>query len=382
MKIVHVCIGSGPAVFTSHGGAIQRRVTEMALAQVQRGHDVAVFSPGSENRRAEIRGVLVNYVAPRIADPWKRLEYQLRVTAAIRRSHRRADVLHFHSEPEGAVLSRGLRALQVMSYDFYSFHGLEKGSTMYPLYRRALMTYDILLPCSHYCQSASCDYWGIPEAHTQVLFNGVNVKQFKPDAEAGERERAHLDVKGKVVVYLGRVCSQKGTDTLLEAYAEVRRTLPDTSLLIAGPIERFAGTGKTGEAEESSWRERMDAAGAEYLGSVHEDRLVGLLNLADVFVMPTRELEIFGMAAVEAQACGAPVIASDHGGLREVVPDGAGLRFPPGDATSLARALLQLLSDDELRARLGRGAAENAQRYAWERVTADFDAIYSGAQTS
>jgi glycosyltransferase involved in cell wall biosynthesis len=375
VKIVHVCIGAGTPVFTSHGGAIQRRVTEMALAQLRRGHDVTVFSPGPESRRTEVRGVAVNYMATRITDPWKRLEYQVRVTTAIRRSHRDADVLHFHSEPEGALLSRGLQAMQVMSYDYYYFRGLKKGSRLYPLYRRALMAYDILLPCSYYCQSASCAYWDIPFSHTQVLFNGVNVKQFRPDAEAAEAERATIGVEGKVVVYLGRVCNQKGTDTLLEAYSEVRRSLPRTSLLIVGPIGHFAD--EASGAEEASWLGRMREAGATYLGTVHEDRLAGLLNLADVFVMPTREFEMFGMAAVEAQACGAPVIASDHGGLREVVTDRTGRRFPPGDAASLARTLVALLSDDELRARLGRGATENAQRYSWERVAGDFDAIYS-----
>jgi D-inositol-3-phosphate glycosyltransferase len=125
----------------------------------------------------------------------------------------------------------------------------------------------------------------------------------------------------------------------------------------------------------------MRDGGATYLGPVHEDRLVGLLNLADVFVMPTRELEMFGMAAAEAQACGTPVIASDHGGLKEVVLDGTGLRFLPGDSASLSRALVEILTNDELRAGLGRGARENAQRFSWDRIAADFEAIYADRVT-
>ena len=58
--------------------------------------------------------------------------------------------------------------------------------------------------------------------------------------------------------------------------------------------------------------------------------------MADVFVMPTRALEMFGMAAVEAQACGIPVVASDLGGLRETVPAACGARFPVGNADALA----------------------------------------------
>jgi len=120
----------------------------------------------------------------------------------------------------------------------------------------------------------------------------------------------------------------------------------------------------------------METAGATYLGLVPDDRLVGLLNLADIFVMPTRELEMFGMAAVEAQACGTPVVASDHGGLRETVPAEVGLRFAPGVASELADALVTLLRGADLRARLGTGALENARQYSWDKIAVSLDNIY------
>jgi glycosyltransferase involved in cell wall biosynthesis len=316
----------------------------------------------------------VDYLATRSAGRWAHLEYQIRAITRIRRSHRDADVVHFHSEPEGALLSSGLRAMRVLSYDNFYFRG-GRDSRLYPLFRRALLTYDLLLPCSEYCEHASTAYWHLPADHTRVLVNGVNLEQFRPDSEAAERERTRVAPGDKVVVYLGRVCNQKGTDTLLQAYAKACQMLPQTTLLIAGPIDEFEDTSSS--RVEKEWRSRMQDAGATYLGAVHEDRLPGLLNLADVFVMPTRVREMFGMAALEAQACGTPVIASDHGGLREVVPDDAGRRFPPGDAGALAELLGQILSDDALRDILGRGAAENAQRYGWDRVAAEFEAIYS-----
>ena len=141
----------------------------------------------------------------------------------------------------------------------------------------------------------------------------------------------------RVILYLGRVCEQKGTDTLLEAFPAVRRADPEVDLVIAGPIAQFA---ERDTSERNDWLRRMRTAGATYLGLVPDDRLVGLLNLADVFVMPTRDLEMFGMAAVEGQACGTPVVASDHGGLRETVPPEVGLRFAPGAASELAEALV------------------------------------------
>jgi D-inositol-3-phosphate glycosyltransferase len=101
--------------------------------------------------------------------------------------------------------------------------------------------------------------------------------------------------------------------------------------------------------------------------------------MADLFVMPTREFEMFCMAAVEAQACGKPVVASDHGGLMEVVPEECGIRFPVGDAKSLERHLEDLLERPERAAELGRRAVVNASRYSWERVCAQAEEIYRTA---
>jgi D-inositol-3-phosphate glycosyltransferase len=85
---------------------------------------------------------------------------------------------------------------------------------------------------------------------------------------------------------------------------------------------------------------------------------------------------MFGMAAVEAQACGKPVVASDHGGLRETVPEAAGTRFRTGDATDLAAHLETLLDDSGLRASLGSGAIENAARYDWPRIAQRCHEVY------
>ncbi len=242
---------------------------------------------------------------------------------------------------------------------------------MFRPYQRAFRRFDALLPCSDYCASASQAYWELPPERVHVVYNGVNLEQFRPAPEAAAREREHLGIRGEVLLYLGRVAEQKGTDTLLAAYEIVRRARPEVTLLIAGPLEQFATTNAPVD-----WPTLMDQHGARYLGQVHDERLAGLLSLADVFVMPTRRLEMFGMAAVEAAACGTPVVASDHGGLRETVPPGTGLRFPPGDSAALADCLLKLLSDPGLRHEYGRGAREHAERFAWDRIAADLDPVY------
>src|SRR5205814_291131 len=85
------------------------------------------------------------------------------------------------------------------------------------LYKRLLRAFDLLLLCSNYCLQESQDFWQLPEAKLRVLYNGVNTRQFKPDPIAATRERETLGLHRRVVLYVGRVCRQKGSDVLLEA---------------------------------------------------------------------------------------------------------------------------------------------------------------------
>ena len=124
-------------------------------------------------------------------------------------------------------------------------------------------------------------------------------------------------------------------------------------------------------------RGKYSEVGGIYLGAVPEDELASVYAMADVFVMPTRALEMFGMAAVEAQACGIPVVASDLGGLRETVPETCGGRFPVGNADALATQVQGLLEDDDLRRRCSEAGIENSARFDWERVASDLDAVYA-----
>jgi glycosyltransferase involved in cell wall biosynthesis len=374
MRIVHVSVGALPPVFSSHGGAIQRRVAELAREQVRRGHVVDVFSPALRDGARHVEGISVTYVQCRLRQPWAHFEYQLRVLYRLAAKRgQRADVIHFHSEPEGALLTAGLATKRVLSYDNFYFRG-GYARRLCRIYRRALKVFDVLLPCSEYCRRASAEYWGIDPARMTTCYNGVDTDVFRPDDNAGCAERQRLGVSRPVILYVGRICRQKGSDTLLAAYRRIRAKHPDTTLVLVGPFEQFDGHDL---AAARAWQESIAAAGAIHLGSVSDEQLPRLYNAADVFVMPTAELEMFGMAALEAEACGVPVVASDHGGLRETVPIECGARVPPGNAVALAEAVEALLADDARRLTCGAAARAHALRFAWPRVVADLDKIYA-----
>lgn len=345
-------IGALPPPFVTDGGAVQRRVAALAVEQARRGHEVTVLGPRATAGTEERDGVAVRYLRSRVRAPADHLEFQARALAHARRL--RPDVLHVHNEPETGMLAGPLGLRAVLSYDNYLFRG-GRERPLGGLYRRALLGYDALLPVSDYCRAASAAHWDLPPDRVHVVPNGVDVAHFAPDPAGAAGE----DLGGPVVLYLGRVCRQKGTDTLLAAARHL-----DAQVVVAGPIGQFGGA----VAEETDWPREMDAAGVRYLGRVDDARLPGLLTRADVFVMPTRELEMQGMAALEALACGTPVVASDHGGLPETVPPDCGLRFAPGDADGLAAAVRALLGDHARRAAMGAAGRRHAAGLSWGRI--------------
>jgi glycosyltransferase involved in cell wall biosynthesis len=360
-------------VLSTHGGAIERRIREVAAMQVVRGHEVTVFSVGDVDRVVQHDGYTVCELRCGIPYPGKHVQFQIRSVRKIMRISPRPGVIHFHSQPEGGVIALPSGMKTVLSYDFFKFRRATSG-LMHALYRSMLRRFDLLLPVSQYCLHESREFWGLPDTSLLVVPNGVSPQQFYPDPYAGAEERARLGITGPVLLYVGRICEQKGADVLLAAYARIREKRPDISLVLAGPLEQFENT-----LDPHGWRARIEAAGAVYLGAVPESRLRAVYNMATLFVMPTVREEMFCMAAVEAEACGISVLASDHGGLREVVPSSVGRRFTTGDPEDLARSALSILGDSGTREMLAASALDNSTQYHWSRVCDLLDVAYSGS---
>jgi glycosyltransferase involved in cell wall biosynthesis len=373
MKIVHIGPACEGTVLYRFGGAIERRIMELARCQTARGRSVLVYSTGSAVATRVVDGVEVRFLRCAAPYPIRHIEFLFRALQDLRTRKEKPDALHFHGQPEGAVLSRGLRGVKVLSYDsFYFRRGRE--TPLEALYRRWLRRFDWLLPCSQYCLDESAAYWDLPLDRIRLVHNGVNLEQFRPDPAGGALEREARGIRLPVVLYVGRVCAQKGTQVLLDAFRRISRRRSDVQLVVAGPIEQFAS-----RASPAAWQARIADVGGRYLGAVAEDRLARVYNMADLYVLPTVRFEMFGMAAVEAQACGVPVIASDHGGLRETVPSSSGGRFPVGDDAALAERIVQLIDDQALRRSCAANAALHARRYAWPVICDTLDPIYDGS---
>jgi D-inositol-3-phosphate glycosyltransferase len=211
-------------------------------------------------------------------------------------------------------------------------------------------------------------YAGRPE-RIRVVAPGVDLLAFRPQARAHAKRR--LGYAGRpLVLFVGRLERLKGVDVLLRAVALLDREL-------RGEL-RVVIIGQDGSDADQSETARLRALVAElkledqieFVGTVPHDRLPSYYSAADVCVMPSHS-ESFGLVALEAQACGCPVLAASVSGLQSVVRDEiTGFLVPDHEPASYAARLHRLLGDPELSEQMGRRGTLLAQRFTWSR-TAD-----------
>ena len=130
MKISHISVSTLP-VLHRFGGAIERRIVEIAQEQARRGHRVSVYSVGDTAETREVNGVTYHFLRCRTRLPFRHLEFQYQVVRALQR--RSEDVLHFHSQPEGAWMSRAVPARKVLSYDFFQLPRRSRDAALSPV---------------------------------------------------------------------------------------------------------------------------------------------------------------------------------------------------------------------------------------------------------
>jgi D-inositol-3-phosphate glycosyltransferase len=213
-----------------------------------------------------------------------------------------------------------------------------------------------------------------------VIPCGVDLELFRPGDAAGARARLGLGGT-RVLLFVGRLTPIKGLETLLRALAALRAEAPGESLRLV-----VVGGDKQEHWDSQSARVRRLAGelGVEpwvdFRGPQPQDVLPDYYAAADLCIMPSR-YESFGMVALEAMACGTPVIASRVGGLATTVQDGStGVLVPEGDEGALARAIAELLADPGRRGALGRQAVEWAGRFGWPCVAKKVAELYAEVQ--
>jgi D-inositol-3-phosphate glycosyltransferase len=212
--------------------------------------------------------------------------------------------------------------------------------------------------------------YGVPASRVTVVPCGVDTEVFRPLNRIEARKRLGLPQRSPIVLFVGRIEPLKGIDVLLRAVSHIDGRL---GVLVIG------GDGKdlARKAELATLAAELRIADKiTFLDAVPHDDLPLYYNAADVCVVPSY-YESFGLVAVEAMACGVPVIASRVGGLKETVQDGqTGYLVPWLCPEPFAERLELLLNNEPLRRSLGREARMAAERYRWSEVAARVEDVY------
>jgi glycosyltransferase involved in cell wall biosynthesis len=206
------------------------------------------------------------------------------------------------------------------------------------------------------------ELYGIPREHVVVIHNGVS-----DDFYAGQDNRDVADLRRRwaipaagFILFVGGADPRKNHRVFLQAVTQLRSQLGGRVIVLVGDAEH----------PEGGYRATAQALGLEphvrFTGRLNRADLRRLYACADVFVFPSR-YEGFGMPVLEAMACGAPTITSTTSSLPEVAGDAA-LLVDPDDAGALGRAMVTLLSDQDLREELRRRGFARAQSFTWQRA--------------
>jgi glycosyltransferase involved in cell wall biosynthesis len=206
---------------------------------------------------------------------------------------------------------------------------------------------------------------------TRIIYNAIELPSKELSTEDKEKKRTSLGISNRdvVVIIVASLTANKGHHVLLQAFEKVHRINPFLKLIIVGE-----GSLRMGLHEETS------ASGIEsgvIFTGLRKD-VPELLGISDIFVLPSVSREGLGIALIEASAMSLPVIGSDIGGIPEVIETHAnGFLVPPGDAERLTHAIETLVSDPDLRKRMGRqGRKIYEEKFTLPRMIQQIEALY------
>ena len=203
-----------------------------------------------------------------------------------------------------------------------------------------------------------------------VLHNGVDIDRFRPLKGLREEKRRKLGIQtnATIILTVRRLVYKNGIDTLIESATKVLKQDPRLVFLIVG-----TGPDQTQIKEQAT---QLGISGHfKLIGFVTDEELPSYYNAADLFVLPSKSGEGLPLVSLEAMACGLPVIATDVGGIREIIPEAYGKFVPPDSPDIMAEAILEYsqFDLDQIKQKV-RAIVED--KYSWDKNVGRLAEIY------
>ncbi len=367
----------GVSCYPTYGGS-GVVASELGMALAERGHEIHFISYAQPFRLGHFRErIFFHEVEMEHYPLFKHPPYSLALAVAIHDTARKEelDLVHVHyAIPHATSAWIARKMLEDAGEDLRivtTLHGTDITLVgLHPSFQ-AITRFSILhsqgvSAVSEFLRRETVRGFAIPEDRIDVIPNFVDTRVWRPGLEPCHR--ATLAPAGeKIIMHISNFRPVKRVTDAIEVFARIHRAVPARLVMVGDGPERPRARER---AQELGVADRVTFLGKH--ASVEE-----LLSCADLVLLPSAS-ESFGLAALEAMACGAPVVATRIGGLPEVIPDGeAGYLFPVGAVEEMAEAGIRLLTDEALHAGHREAGLELARtRFSAEAVVPRYEALY------
>ena len=367
----------GITCYPTYGGS-GAVATELGLELARRGHDVHFISYASPFRLRGFADRVTFHEVTQLDYPLFEHSSPIALALAVKQhevaKREQLDLMHVHyAIPHAATawLAKQMLAHEGLGLKIVTtLHGTDitlvgQDPSYYTLTKFSIEQSDAVTAVSAYLRDETYRAFGCGHCDLRVIPNFISTADYHPPKDDSFRKRL-APKDHRVLVHVSNFRPVKRIGDVIKIFARVRQQIAATLVLVGDGPERDAA-----EHEVDTLGLRRDV---RFLGKV--ESVGDVLRGADLFLLPS-STESFGLAALEAMACGVPVVASTVGGLPEVVVDGAtGFLAPTGDVVAMANRAMQILEPATLE-RMRRAATEHALEFSTDRVVPQYEALYN-----